>query len=161
MNISKYKKRKEKKEEAKKILDQLREAEHTLINPMDKSEDMKKQAADKLVRESLLKLYKNAFMKKEEREKKDTEKKQEEEYYKAAEKYYKTPENLRGAVPKPPRANIVPFDPNTIIPEEDHKEEKQFKKITRKNVGKIDDDVKTDKKKLNTHVDPTHCSLIS
>jgi len=88
--------------------------------------------------------------------KKDTEKKEEEEYYKAAEKYYKTPETLRGGEPpKPPRANIAPFDPKSIIPEEDHKAEKQFKKITRKNVGKIDDGVKTDKEKLNTHVDPT------
>ena len=83
-------------------------------------------------------------------------KKEEEDYYKTAEKYYKTPETLRGGEPpKPPRSNIVPFDPKSIIQEEDHKEEEQFKKINRKDVGKIDNGVKTEKKKLNTHVDPT------
>jgi len=187
-NISKYKTRQEKKARAKKILDQLKGAERAIFDPTIKSENMKKQAADKLARESLIKLYKNAYMKIDEREsqkeRKDlaatniqriqrgnqTRKKlkeaeeeeyykkkelEEQEYHKAAEKYYKTPETLRaGKPPKPPRRNII-FDPSSIIPEEDHKAEPQFKKITRKNVGKIDDGVKTDKKKLNTHVDPT------
>jgi len=50
----------------------------------------------------------------------------------------------------------VPIDPKTIIPEEEQKEEDQYKKIRRRNVGDIGDgDVKTQKKKLNTNVEAT------
>ena len=78
-----------------------------------------------------------------------------ETYNRESKQHYKQPANLRGEPPKRPDSRIKPFDPNSIAPEEDMKEERQFKKINRKNVGDIDNDVKVEKSDLNTHVKPT------
>ena len=179
-NISKYKKRKEKKEEAQKVLDQVKQ----IMEPIDKAKNLEKRVKDELLNKKYRNWFVKVAEKMEERIKKDEQKKQkaieedkesklqkqkeaterrmekrlkkeEEDYYREAESFYKNPENLRGEPPKPPRSNIVPFDPKNIIPEKDHKQELQFKKIKRKEVGEIDNGVKTEKKKLNTHVDAT------
>ena len=55
-------------------------------------------------------------------------------------KYNLEPRATRGKAPVPDRSDVVPIQPKE--PEEEQAEEGQFKKITRKNVGKIDLGVK-------------------
>ena len=65
--------------------------------------------------------------------------------------YEQEPRATRGRAPMPDRPDIIPIKPKE--PEEEQAEENQFKKITRKNVGKIDLGVKV--KDTNVHVKPT------
>jgi hypothetical protein len=65
-------------------------------------------------------------------------------------KYNLEPRATRGAVPIPNRSDVAPIQPKEF--EDEHAEEKQYKKITRKNVGKIDLGVKVED--TNVHVKP-------
>jgi len=65
--------------------------------------------------------------------------------------YEQQPRATRGQAPVPSRPDVAPIRPKD--PEEEQQEETQFKKITRKNVGKIDLGVKV--KDTNVHVRPT------
>lgn len=88
---------------------------------------------------------------KKEKKQKALEAKQQ-EYEKKMDEYDRTPSAMRGAPPKP-NPSIVPRKAKE--PEIEHKEEQQFKKINRKDIGDIDDGVKTNKRALNTHMNPT------
>ena len=85
---------------------------------------------------------------------KQRKQKQKDKYEKDMRDWESIPVQTRGAlppIPPPiPPPGIFPIQPKEL--EEDHKEENQLKKITRRNVAKIDDSVKV---KPSSTVKPT------
>jgi len=117
------------------------------------SEDEKKAQEDKVKEEKMRKALREQVEAQEAQEKAKKAQEAQEKAKKAQEDALKS----QGGQTQPKKtAATTPIDPSTIDPEKDKKQEDQYKKIRRKNVGDIGDgDVKTQKKKLNTHVDPT------
>ena len=156
-NLGKMKTKKELKEmlEEYKKSKQYEEAIKKHEKEQEEFNERQKKMEEKQREEALLTIQK-VSRGKQERENLKEKKKAQREYDEEVKQYGKTPRNLRGDLPKPKRTDIVPIDPKSIIPEEEEKEENQYKRIRRKNLGDIGDgDVKTEKKKLNTHVEAT------
>ena len=85
----------------------------------------------------------NAFKKlKDSKIKKQVGRAQKDKYEKDMRDWDAQPVQTRGALPPVPPPGIFPIQQKEL--EEDHKEENQFKKITRRNVAKIDDSIKVE-----------------
>jgi len=65
------------------------------------------------------------------------------------------PKSPKGAPPAQQPDPIAPVPPKPEHDETEKKAERQYKRINRKDIGEINDDVKVEKSDLNTHVKPT------
>ena len=117
------------------------------------SEDEKKAQEDKVKEDKMRKALREQVEAHEKAKKAQEAQEAQEKAKKAQEDALKS----QGGQTQPKKtAATTAIDPKTIDPEKDKKQENQYKKIRRRNVGDIGDgDVKTQKKKLNTNVEAT------